>query len=104
MYTWGKHDECRLGYPATTDQTTPKLVEALKDIKIRQVGAVHHDMYHVHLVGTSSHAHDAAAAAAQQVVCGVYDTAALTFDRSTAFPSSRPSSTVTTSTTSTFHK
>lgn len=37
MYTWGKHDECRLGYPATTDQTTPKLVEALKDIKIRQV-------------------------------------------------------------------
>jgi alpha-tubulin suppressor-like RCC1 family protein len=47
VYSWGKHDDGRLGFEATADQTTPKLVESLcgRDIK--------------------------------QIVCGVYNTAAL---------------------------
>jgi E3 ubiquitin-protein ligase HERC2 len=47
LYTWGKCDDGRLGYDCKTDQTTPKLVEALR----------------------GKHVID--------MQCGVYDTAAL---------------------------
>jgi len=47
LYTWGKHDDGRLGLNATEDQTTPKKVTTLERYFI------------------------------EHVVCGVYDTAAL---------------------------
>eukprot|EP00743_Colponemidia_sp_Colp-15_P009532 GILK01010428.1.p1 GENE.GILK01010428.1~~GILK01010428.1.p1 ORF type:complete len:501 (-),score=40.01 GILK01010428.1:120-1583(-) len=50
LYTWGKHDDGRLGYDTTADSTIPRLVETLRGRGVRQV------------------------------VCGVYDTAALTRD------------------------
>jgi alpha-tubulin suppressor-like RCC1 family protein len=50
LYTWGKHDDGRLGYDASEDQTTPRLVETLKGKTVFQV------------------------------VCGVYDTAAMTVE------------------------
>lgn len=47
LYTWGKHDDGRLGYDTSADQTTPRVVDVLVGRKV------------------------------QQVVCGVYDTAAI---------------------------
>merc|ERR1711924_590241 len=34
LYTWGKHDDGRLGYDVSFDQTTPRLVEALKGTRV----------------------------------------------------------------------
>lgn len=48
LYTWGKHDDGRLGTENTTDQVTPQLVSSLVGHQVKQV------------------------------VCGVYDTAVLT--------------------------
>ena len=48
LYTWGKHEHGRLGYKALADQATPKLVTALRGIKLRDI------------------------------TCGVYDTAVIT--------------------------
>ena len=50
LYTWGKHDDGRLGYETKQDQTTPRVVSVLRGRHVRQV------------------------------VCGVYDTAAVCED------------------------
>jgi hypothetical protein len=38
VYTWGKRDDGRLGYDTYADQVGPRLVDAMRGLRIQQVG------------------------------------------------------------------
>jgi hypothetical protein len=45
VYTWGKRDDGRLGYDTDADQVGPRLVDAMRGLRIQQVGVCASALY-----------------------------------------------------------